>query len=116
MRALHWIKQALLTFAILLVVCPVYTLMMSMQADALVWEDIPLLTGSFMVMFGMFFSMAFSTLLYTQESDFNALVFFASSWVWPSGSHWQERLVSLFVFCDLSFPVLKSTGPVGPPQ
>lgn len=67
MRALHWIRQGLMMFAILLVACPVYTLMMSMQKDALVWEDIPLLTGSFMMMSGMFFSMAFSTLLYTQD-------------------------------------------------
>ena len=44
------------------------------------------------------------------------LSFFASSWVWPSGSRWQERVVSLFIFCDLSFSVLKSTGPVDPPQ
>ena len=67
MRALHWIRQGLMMFAILLVACPVYTLMMSMQEDALVWEDILLLTGSFMMMFGIFFTMIFSTMLYTQD-------------------------------------------------
>lgn len=67
MRALHWIKQGLMMFAILLVACPVYTLMMSLQEDAFVWEDILLLTGSFMVMFGIFFTMIFSTMLYTQD-------------------------------------------------
>lgn len=67
MRILHWIRQGLNMVGIMLIACPIYTLAMTLQRDQLIWKDVLILSASYMLMFGMFFSIVFSISLYTQD-------------------------------------------------
>lgn len=67
MRILHWIRQGLKMVGIILLACLFYTLLMTLQDDRFIWEDTLILAGSFFLLFGMFFSILYSTTLYTQD-------------------------------------------------
>lgn len=67
MRILHWIKQGLKMVAVVLIACLFYGLMMTLQEDHLIWKDTLILAGSFFLLFGMFFSIMYSSMLYNQD-------------------------------------------------
>lgn len=67
MKIHYWLRQSLKMVGIIFIACVFYTLLMVLQSENMTWEDVLILTGSFSLMFGMFFSILFSTMLYTQD-------------------------------------------------